>query len=115
MKLLLALAGAGLLACTAFWAEPGISPEDGRNIVAYTRGLQDKPVEVASQALSQLEPARLSWSSGIAHFAMNRREFTSRGVILGVNPAGRSIAPCRVAGRFDGRQAAGGAVRLCLP
>jgi hypothetical protein len=79
--------------------DPGMTPEDARNIVAYTRALQDKLVEVATEALSQLEPARLSWSSGIAHFAMNRREFTSRGVILGVNPRGpvdRTVPVLRV-------------------
>jgi len=79
--------------------ESGVTPEDARNIVAYTRGLQDKLVDVATQALSRLEPARLSWGSGVAHFAMNRREFTPRGVILGVNPRGlvdRSVPVLRV-------------------
>ena len=68
--------------------ESGVTPEDARNIVAYTRILQDRLVEVTTQALSRLEPAQLSWGSGVAHFAMNRREFTPRGVILGVNPRG---------------------------
>jgi hypothetical protein len=79
--------------------EAGVAPEDARNIVAYTRSLQDKLVDVAAQALSRLEPARLSWGSGVAHLAMNRREFTSRGVILGVNPRGlvdRSVPVLRV-------------------
>jgi len=69
-------------------ADGGTTPEDARNTVAYTRVLQDKLVEVAAQALRRLEPARLSWGSGVAHLAMNRREFTPRGVILGVNPRG---------------------------
>src|SRR5438094_460403 len=80
-------------------ADPGLTPEDARNIVAYTRGLQDKLVEVATQALSRLEPAHLSWGSGVADFAMNRREFTTRGVILGVNPRGlvdRTVPVMRV-------------------
>ena len=68
--------------------EAGVAPEDARNIVAFTHSLQDKLVDVAVQALSRLEPARLSWGSGVAHLAMNRREFTPRGVILGVNPRG---------------------------
>ena len=42
--------------------------------------------EVVTQAVARLEPAQLSWGSGIAHFVMNRREFTPNGVILGVNP-----------------------------
>ncbi|MEO8427247.1 MAG: neutral/alkaline non-lysosomal ceramidase N-terminal domain-containing protein [Verrucomicrobiota bacterium] len=79
--------------------ESGVTPEDARNIVAYTRSLQDKLVEVVTQALSMLEPAQLSWSSGVANFAMNRREFTPRGVILGVNPRGlvdRTVPVLRV-------------------
>ncbi len=79
--------------------ETGVAPEDARNIVGYTRSLQDKLVDVAVRALSGLEPARLSWGSGVAHFAMNRREFTPRGVILGVNPRGlvdRSVPVLRV-------------------
>ncbi|MCI0540420.1 MAG: neutral/alkaline non-lysosomal ceramidase N-terminal domain-containing protein [Verrucomicrobiales bacterium] len=79
--------------------ESGVAPEDARNIVSYTRSLQDKLVEVVTQALSRLEPARLSWGSGVAHFAMKRREFTPRGVILGVNPRGlvdRTVPVLRV-------------------
>src|SRR5439155_14659434 len=80
-------------------AEGGVTPEDSRNTVAYTRDLQGKLVEVAAQAISRLQPAQLSWGSGVAHFAMNRREFTPRGVILGVNPRGlvdRSVPVLRV-------------------
>jgi neutral ceramidase len=56
--------------------------------VEYTRWLQDRLVEVAAQALQDLRPARLSWGSGVANFAMNRRQFTDKGVILGANPRG---------------------------
>src|SRR5207249_10522478 len=79
--------------------ESGIAPEDARNLSAYTRTLQDKLVGVVTQALARLEPAQLSWSSGVANFAMNRREFTPRGVILGVNPRGlvdRTVPVLRV-------------------
>jgi len=79
--------------------ENGIASEDARNIVAYTRSLQDKLVQVVTQALERLEPAQLSWGSGVAHLAMNRREFTPRGVILGVNPRGlvdRTVPVLRV-------------------
>lgn len=65
----------------------------------YTRQLQDKVVEVVVQAVSHLEPAKLSWGSGVAHFVMNRREFTPDGIILGVNPRGladRSVPVLRV-------------------
>ena len=80
-------------------ADPGLTPDDARNIVAYTRNLQDKLVEVATQALSRLEPAQLSLGLGVAHVAMNRREFTPRGVILGENPRGlvdRSVPLLRI-------------------
>jgi neutral ceramidase len=76
-----------------------LTAEDLANVRAYTRVLQDKIVQVAMDAVSRLEPARLSWTSGIAHLAMNRREFTHRGVILGVNPRGpvdRSVPVLRV-------------------
>jgi hypothetical protein len=79
--------------------ESGVAPADARNIVAYTRSLQDKLVDVAVRALARLEPATLSWGSGVSHFAMNRREFTPRGVILGVNPRGlvdRTVPVLRV-------------------
>ena len=77
----------------------GIAPEDAKNIVSYTRILQDKLVEVATQAFAKMEPAELSWGSGVAHFAMSRREFTPRGVILGTNPRGlvdRTVPVLRV-------------------
>jgi hypothetical protein len=73
--------------------------------VDYTRQLQDKVVDVVVQALERLEPARLSWGSGVIDFAMNRREFTPKGIILGVNPRGladRSVPVLRVDGA-DGK------------
>ena len=77
----------------------GIAPEDAENTVAYTRGLQDKLVNLVGQSLARLEPVQLSWGWGVANFAMNRREFTARGVILGVNPKGpadRTVPVLRV-------------------
>ena len=50
-----------------------------------------------------MQPATLAWGSGIANFAMNRREFTDKGVILGVNPRGpvdRTVPVLRV-GNLD--------------
>jgi hypothetical protein len=78
--------------------------------VEYTRQLQDKVVEAVVGAVEPLEPARLSWSAGVIHFAMNRREFTPDGVILGVNPRGladRSVPVLRV-------EDAGGKLRAVL-
>jgi hypothetical protein len=71
-------------------APPKDDPDAGEGLrtVDYTRQLQDKVVEVVVQAARRLEPARLSWGSGVVHFVMNRREFTPNGIILGVNPRG---------------------------
>src|SRR5262245_48626732 len=69
--------------------------------VEYTKQLQDRVVEVVVQASKDLKPARLSVSSGVVHFVMNRREFTPRGIILGVNPRGladRSVPVLRIDG-----------------
>jgi neutral ceramidase len=72
---------------------------DSLRNVEYTSDLQDKVVEVVVRAAQQLEPARLSWGGGVIHFAMNRREFTPTGIILGVNPRGladRSVPLLRI-------------------
>jgi neutral ceramidase len=66
----------------------GPPPGEAERTVEYTRQLQDKLVEVVQQAVAHLEPARLSWGTGVCPFVMNRREFTADGVILGVNPRG---------------------------
>ncbi len=74
---------------------------DGLREVEYTHWLQGKVVEAVVQAAARLEPARLSWSTGVANFVMNRREFTPSGIILGVNPRGladRTVPVLRVDG-----------------
>lgn len=73
--------------------------EDRARTAAYTRRLQDRIVELAVEALGKLQPARLSWGWGLVHIPVNRREFTPRGVILGVNPRGpvdRTVPVLRV-------------------
>jgi hypothetical protein len=77
-------------------------PGEGENqrTIEYTRQLQDKVVTAVEQAATRLEPANLSWGTGIVHFVMNRREFTPSGVILGANPRGladRSVPVLQVA------------------
>lgn len=66
----------------------GFPPEQAKATVGYTRRLQRQIVELVAASLKKLEPARLSYGVGVATFVMNRREFTDRGVILGVNPRG---------------------------
>ncbi len=78
---------------------------EAQRTVEYTHELQDKVVDVIVRATERLEPARLSWGGGVIDFAMNRREFTPDGVILGVNPRGladRSVPVLRVEGA-DGK------------
>lgn len=65
----------------------GITGADLRT-VEYTRWLEDRVVDAVVKASQDLAPAKLLWSSGVVDFVMNRREFTPRGVILGVNPRG---------------------------
>lgn len=64
------------------------NPKHIKGTIRYTQRLCDQIVELSVQATTQLEPAKLSWGVGVATFVMNRREFTERGVRLGVNPRG---------------------------
>lgn len=85
-----------------------IARDQAERLIAYTTRLQDECVRLAREALARLEPARLRWGTGQVNFPMNRREFTDRGVILGVNPRGpvdRSVPVLRIddaAGRLRG-------------
>jgi neutral ceramidase len=79
--------------------EKSSDPGDVQRTIAYTRELQDRLVEVAVRALQERKPARLSWGAGVANFVMNRRQWTSRGVVLGANPRGpadRSVPVMRI-------------------
>ncbi len=62
--------------------------DGSENNVAYTRDLEDKIVDVIGEALGKMEPVSLSYGIGRAHFALNRREPTAKGIKLGKNPAG---------------------------
>jgi hypothetical protein len=65
-----------------------MSPDEWKKVEAYTKRLQPILVEVVTAALDDLKPARLSVGSGTTRFAMNRREATPKGVIIGKNPEG---------------------------
>ncbi len=96
-------------------AGPALSLKAGKDAggealrtVEYTKHLQDQVVELVVQAVAKMEPARLSLGSGVVDFVMNRREFTPKGVILGVNPRGladRSVPVLRIDGA-DGKMRA---------
>lgn len=83
-----------------------MTPGDVQRTIAYTRQLQDKVVELVIQANQKLEPAELSWGSGVAHFVMNRRVFLPGGAVgFGANPRGladRSVPVLRIDGA-DGK------------
>src|SRR5207248_3098158 len=66
--------------------EESDDPRPPRETIQYTNWMMDRLVQVATDALSNLQPSKLSWSTGVANLVMNRREFTANGVILGVNP-----------------------------
>ncbi|MCS6850023.1 MAG: hypothetical protein NZ700_02500 [Gemmataceae bacterium] len=57
-------------------------------IKAYGQKLQGWMVETIVAALADLKPAKLSTGWGTAGFAVNRREPTPKGVVIGRNPAG---------------------------
>jgi hypothetical protein len=64
-------------------------PREGfENNTVYTRELEDKIVALVGEALGKREPVHLSYGVGRAHFALNRREPTPKGITLGKNPAG---------------------------
>ena len=83
-------------------------PEMRARMEAYIRSMEDKIVATSQKALHSLEPAKLSWGSGVAKFVMNRREFTPKGIILGTNARGaadRTVPVLRIddsSGRLRG-------------
>ncbi len=66
----------------------GVVREGAQNNLDYTRDLEKKLVALVGEALGRMQPASLSYTIGRAHFALNRREPTARGIKLGKNPAG---------------------------
>lgn len=67
--------------------------------IRYTGQLEAKLIQLVADSLQRLEPAKITWGTGVVNFVMNRREFTERGVQLGVNPRGladRSVPVLRI-------------------
>ncbi len=72
---------------------------DMQRNIDYTRNLQKQLIDIILASLKKREPVRLSWGQGLVNFPMNRREWTPRGVVLGVNPRGptdRTVPVLRV-------------------
>lgn len=65
-----------------------LPPDEQTKLRAYSQRLADEFVAVIGEALHNLKPARIEYAAGQAGFAINRREFTPKGVRIGVNPNG---------------------------
>jgi hypothetical protein len=80
--------------------------EHGQRMKQYARELEDKLVQVASEALGKQQPARLYWAQGTVGFAANRRVLKDgRWAGFGVQPDGPvdHRLPVLVAKGPDGR------------
>ncbi len=65
-----------------------LGPEDNQVVSDYAAMLTEKLVTVVGAALKDLAPANLSFGNVRATFAINRRQYTPKGVIIGENPQG---------------------------
>ncbi len=63
-------------------------PEFRPAVAAYTEKLKADLLTVIGAALGDLSPATLAFDYGEAGFAVNRRQMTPKGVVIGVNPNG---------------------------
>lgn len=66
----------------------GLTGKEAQVVEAYSKSFLQKSFEATQAALKDLQPARLSFGRGQAHFAANRRQFGPKGVGFGVNPNG---------------------------
>ncbi len=64
------------------------TPEQPERVKAYTEKLRAWMIETIVKAYEDRKPAKLAIGKGTARFAMNRRELTPKGVIIGSNPTG---------------------------
>jgi hypothetical protein len=65
-----------------------LNQEDQQKVARYSARLTDDIVEIIGTAINNLAPMNISSGHGSAEFAMNRREYTPKGVINGKNPKG---------------------------
>ena len=82
-----------------------LTPGEPEKIAAYSKKLAGELVKVVGAAMKALEPASLSFASGSALFAMNRREPSDKGMLNGKNPAGPvdHAVPTLVVAGADGK------------
>ncbi|MDW8222402.1 MAG: neutral/alkaline non-lysosomal ceramidase N-terminal domain-containing protein [Gemmatales bacterium] len=77
-----------------------LPPDQPEKLKKYREFLRQTVVRLVSEALAELKPAQLSRGEGAARFAINRRQHTEKGVIIGQNPQGpvdHSVPVLRVA------------------
>lgn len=74
-------------------------------VTNYTQQLKNKLIRLIGDALKDSSPARISFGRGTAQFAMNRRQMTDKGMLIGVNregPVDREVPVLRIEGN-DGK------------
>jgi neutral ceramidase len=64
------------------------SPEEQQVVSKYSQKLTEDLVTVIDMAIGNIRPMQVSSGHGSVNFAMNRRQFTDKGVINGINPNG---------------------------
>jgi hypothetical protein len=65
-----------------------LKPDERRAVDEYARKLTDDLVGLIGKAIQDLSPADLWFGNGEAHFAINRREKTAKGMRIGLSPQG---------------------------
>jgi hypothetical protein len=65
-----------------------LSADETGKLEEYRQKLADDLFQLIGKALDDLEAVSLHFGQGKATFAVNRREFTRKGVVIGVNPQG---------------------------
>jgi neutral ceramidase len=65
-----------------------LSPQERQAVDEYSRKLTEDLILLIGKAIQNLEPADVWFGNGEAHFAINRREPTPKGVRIGLNPSG---------------------------
>ncbi len=81
-----------------------LDPEQARLVAEYTAALPGKFAAAVDAAAANLEPATLDFGNTRAGFAVNRRQYTLDGIVIGVNPIGPvdHSVPMIAARRTDG-------------
>lgn len=92
-----------LVGLTADLDSFGVPADQRPPVAAYTEKLQKQLVQLVAAALADRNPARLSWGTGRAEFAMNRRLKTANGVVMAPNPQGCVDRVVRVLRVDDGQ------------